>query len=408
MNIYLEISLLFDMWSFLAGRGSGKSFTSSLYLANKFYSSKKNCIYLRETLTNADVSTIPMFLSQVEVLKLNQYFKIKHGEIENRYGQKLYFKGFRTSSNDADSQLKSIPNLETVLIEEATEVSEKDFDKLNLSVRDKDSHPKIILCLNPSFKKHWIYQRFFEQKGVEYNFTGIKDDTLYIHTTYLDNIKNLDDSFKKEAEETKNVNILKYNNLFLGMWNDENRHALWSQELLNLAKDFKECDNHFDSKYYLGIDIAVSTNKDSDETALTLVEKNKDQFYVLDCVHGKFTPEEWSIKCKDFRNKYRNLYIVAEKNQGGDLIASTLKHVGINSNVKLVSATKSKILRAEDILILYEQRRVHHTKIMSQLEQEMLTYSGDPKEKSPNCLDSLVWALKEASQKSSSGNLWLG
>jgi len=362
---------------------------------------------LRETLTNTDISVIPQFLAQVEILKLNQYFKIKHGEIENRFGQKLYFKGFRTSSNDADSQLKSIPNLETVLIEEATEVSEKDFDKLNLSVRDRDSHPKIILCLNPSFKKHWIYQRFFEQKGVEYNFTGIKDDTLYIHTTYLDNIKNLDDSFIKEAEETKNVNILKYNNLFLGMWNDENRNALWSQELLSLAKDFKECNDHFESKYYLGIDIAVSTNQDSDETALTLIEKNKDQFYVLECIHGKFTPEEWANKCKDIRSKYRNLYIVAEKNQGGDLIASTLKHVGINSNVKLVMATKSKILRAEDILILYEQRRVHHTKIMSQLEQEMLTYSGDPKEKSPNCLDSLVWALKEASQKASSGSLYI-
>jgi len=113
------------------------------------------------------------------------------------------------------------------------------------------------------------------------------------------------------------------------------------------------------------------------------------------------------MKCKDLRSKYRNLFIVAEKNQGGDLISATLKHVGINTNIKLVTATKSKILRAEDILILYEQRRVHHTKIMSQLEEEMLSYSGDPKEKSPNCLDSLVWALKEASQKASSGSLYI-
>lgn len=152
------------------------------------------------------------------------------------------------------------------------------------------------------------------------------------------------------------------------MWNDDNRNALWTNELLTLAKDFQECKDHFSSKYYLGIDIAVSTNKDSDETALTLVEKNNDQFYVLDCVHGKFTPEEWANLCKQFRNKYRNLYIVAEKNMGGNLIEDTLKHVGITTNIKLVTATKSKILRAEDILILYEQRRVHHTKIMSQLE----------------------------------------
>lgn len=84
---------------------------------------------------------------------------------------------------------------------------------------------------------------------------------------------------------------------------------------MSLAKDFRECQDHFESKYYLGIDIAVSTNKDSDETAMTLVEKNGDQFYVLECLHGKFTPEEWANKCKDIRSKYRNLYIVCEKNQ---------------------------------------------------------------------------------------------
>lgn len=173
------------------------------------------------------------------------------------------------------------------MIEEATEVSEKDFDKLNLSVRDKDSHPKIILCLNPSHKKHWIYRRFFEEKKIDYDFNGIVNDTLYIHTTYFDNLKNLDQSFLKEATDTKEVNILKYNNLFLGQWNDENKNALWSNELLALAKDFQTCQDHFESKYYLGIDIAVSTNKDSDETALTLIEKNKDQFYVLECIHRK-------------------------------------------------------------------------------------------------------------------------
>ena len=184
------------------GRGSGKSFATSLYLGNKFLHSKFNCIYLRQYLTNANTSTIPMFLNQIKLLNISQYFKVKQGEIQNQYQSKLYFKGFRTASNDSDSQLKSIPRLETVLIEEATEVAEKDFEKLNLSVRDKDASPKIIFCLNPSHKKHWIWKRFFERKDVPYNYCGIIDDTLYIHSTYLDNIENLDESFLKEAEET--------------------------------------------------------------------------------------------------------------------------------------------------------------------------------------------------------------
>lgn len=389
------------------GRGSGKSFATSLYLGNKFNYSKFNCIYLRQYLTNANNSTIPMFLNQIKLLNISKYFKVKQGEIENQNGCKLYFKGFRTASNDSDSQLKSIPRLETVLIEEATEVSEKDFEKLNLSVRDKDASPKIILCLNPSHKKHWIWKRFFERKNVPYNYCGIVDDTLYIHSTYLDNLDNLDESFLKEAEETKKYDILKYNNDFLGMWLENDYNALWTKELLERCKDYLIPENNFESKYYLGIDIAVSIGKNSDETALTLVEKNNNNYYIRECVHGKFTPEQWAEKCKDFRSKYRNLYIVAEKNQGGDLITSTLRHVGITSNVKLVTATKSKILRAEDIKILYEQNKVHHSKHFPQLELEMLTYSGDPKEASPNCLDSMVWALKEASQKGQSGNLYI-
>lgn len=70
-------------------------------------------------------------------------------------------------------------------------------------------------------------------------------------------------------------------------------------------------------------------------------------------------------------------------------------------------ATKSKILRAQDILCLYEQGRVHHTKHFIQLENEMLTYSGDPKDKSPNCLDSMVYALKDLSQGSNSQSMYI-
>lgn len=58
--------------------------------------------------------------------------------------------GIESSQASADSKLKSIPNLERVLIEEATEITEEEYTKLNLSVRDKDSHPKIVLTFNPN------------------------------------------------------------------------------------------------------------------------------------------------------------------------------------------------------------------------------------------------------------------
>ena len=81
----------------------------------------------------------------------------------------------------ADSNLKSLTNLETVLIEEATEVSEEQFQKLDLSLRDLNADLKICLAYNPSSIHHWLYQ--FEQRT--------DASILKIHTTFEDNKENL-------------------------------------------------------------------------------------------------------------------------------------------------------------------------------------------------------------------------
>lgn len=120
----------------------------SLWLTNSFNVSEKNALYLRKFATNIESSVIPQFLSQVQCLHL--HFDIKKNSIQNQYGKKLYFMGIESSQTSADSKLKSIPNLERVLIEEATEITEEEYTKLNLSIRDKDSHPKIVLTFNPN------------------------------------------------------------------------------------------------------------------------------------------------------------------------------------------------------------------------------------------------------------------
>lgn len=389
-----------------SGRGAGKSFAISLFLATRLINGKGNLVFCRQYMTNAQTSIIPQFLDKIQILNIKKYLKINKNCITCLLnGNKLFFKGLQTAEGTAEASLKGIPNLACVVIDEMQEVKEQAFDRLIGTIRNKDLNLKVICALNPTSKKSWQYQRFF--KGIKQNFTGKIDNRFYIYSSYFDNIKYLNEVAIHEIQNIKKVNIIKYNNQYLGKWLSTSENVLWNLQLLNLAKDFKIPENHTNSSYYLGVDIAVSTNKDSDETALTLIQKNNKEYYVLECIHGKFTPLQWSNKCKELKSKYRNLYIIAEKNNGGNLIQNALNNVGINSNIKLVSATKSKILRAQDILVLYQQNKVHHTKIFPKLQQEMLTYSGDPKEKSPNCLDSLVWALKEASQKSSSSSLYI-
>lgn len=378
------------------GRGSGKSFASSLWLTNKFYNSKKNALYLRKFATNIESSVIPQFLQQVSCLNLP--FTIKKNSIENRYGKKLYFMGIESSQSSADSKLKSIPELENVLIEEASEITEDEFDKLNLSVRDIDSEPKIVLCFNPSHQSHWIYQKFYKKRDIDYDFNGIKDEVLYIHTTYLDNIDNLDKSFLQEAESTKKYDPIKFQRDFMGKWLNEVDNPLLSKQLLDLAINKIEIPNSFD-KIVVSIDPAISVNKNSDATGLSVCGKKDKDYYILECFEEKLSPLEWATKAKQLYQKYNADNIVVEVNQGGDMCEQTLRQVcGTFIKIDKVRATKGKVLRFEPVHALYQQQLIHHCGRFIDLETQLLTFSGNEKDKSPNSVDAMVWAITYLAQ----------
>ena len=329
------------------GRGSGKSFASSLWLTQKFYNSQKNALYLRKFATNIDSSVIPQFLSQVSCLNLP--FTIRKNSIENRFGKKLYFMGIESSQNSADAKLKSIPNLENVLIEEASEVTEDEFDKINLSVRDVDSFPKICLCFNPNTESHWLYKKFYQLRNVDYDFCGIKNEVLYIHTTYLDNIKNLDQSFLKEAEITKLYDPVKFNRDFLGKWVNEVDKPLLSKQLLDLSLEKVDLPQYFD-KVVVAIDPAATTNKNSDETGISVCAKKDNHFYILECEEKKWSPLEWSKKAFELYKKYNADFIVYESNMGGLMVEQCLRQVTGNfCKINSVRATKGKIIRFDPV-----------------------------------------------------------
>ena len=87
-----------------------------------------------------------------------------------------------------------------------------------LSFRQLGKRNVIILILNPTNKDHWIYKKFFESKGVTGGYNGIVGNTCYIHTSYLDNYKNLDESFINDVKEIKVNNHSKYKHKILGGW----------------------------------------------------------------------------------------------------------------------------------------------------------------------------------------------
>ena len=205
------------------GRASGKSLSVNLMLVLLTYEANHTILFTRYTLTSAYVSIIPEFIEKIELLDKFDDFHITKDEIINlKSGSKIVFKGIKTSSGDQTANLKSITGVTTWVLDEAEELTDEGtFDKIDLTIRETKNQNRIILILNPTTKEHWIYQRFFEDKGIQEGTNTEKDNTTYIHTTYQDNLQNLSKSFLKQIDDLKIRRPLKYKHAIMGGWLDK-------------------------------------------------------------------------------------------------------------------------------------------------------------------------------------------
>ena len=184
------------------------------------YEAGHTILFTRYTLTSAYISIIPEFIDKLELFGFIQDFHITKDEILNKKtGSKIIFRGIKTSSGDQTANLKSLQGITTWVVDEAEELTdEQKFDTIDLSVRQQGKQNRVILILNPTTKEHFIYTRFFEDRGVQEGSNITKDNTTYIHTTYLDNIDNLSKSYIDQIEQMKLRRPEKYKQQMLGAW----------------------------------------------------------------------------------------------------------------------------------------------------------------------------------------------
>lgn len=175
---------------------------------------------------------------------------------------------------------------------------------------------------------------------------------------------------------------------------DETEGALWNYRQIEEARIKLEDAPEFE-RVVVGIDPAVTAGKDSDETGIIIAAKCLNgHYYILDDVSGKYSPDEWARKAVDKYYQYNADRIIAEVNNGGDMVGRMIAMVDDTAAYKAVRATRGKLLRAEPISALYEQKKVHHVGIFSTLESQMTTFTNSGKF-SPDRLDALVWALTD-------------
>jgi phage terminase large subunit len=279
------------------GRGSGKSYSINLFLLLLTYESNHVILFTRYTLTSAHVSIIPEFIDKIETANLQSDFYITKDEIINiKTGSKILFKGIKTSSGTQTANLKSLAGVTTWVLDEAEELNDEDtFDKIDFSIRTKDIQNRVILILNPATKEHFIYNRFFESKGVQAGSNITKNDTTYIHTTYLDNIENLSESFLNQIEQIKENNYNKYNHVILGGWLDKAEGVVFTNWSFG-AFNPDNLQTSFGQDYGYSIDPTTLTE--------VAIDKTKKKIYVKECFYKtKLTTSEIYSLNKEFAER---------------------------------------------------------------------------------------------------------
>lgn len=171
--------------------------------------------------------------------------------------------------------------------------------------------------------------------------------------------------------------------------------ALWSLTTLD-AYRLREAPQL--RRIVVSVDPAVTATEDSDEHGIIVAGISDDQRgIVLEDASLRGGPLDWARRAVSLYRTHGADGIVVEVNQGGDMVAHTLRTVDPNVNIIEVRASRGKHVRAEPIAALYEQGRVAHVGAFPELEGQMtqMTNEGYQGEGSPDRVDALVWAMTE-------------
>ncbi len=174
---------------------------------------------------------------------------------------------------------------------------------------------------------------------------------------------------------------------------DDTPGALWTRERIEGSRVRAAPDL---ARIVVAIDPAVTSAEGSDETGIICAGIGVNGHgYVLEDASMRGTPSAWAQAAVALYHSRRADRIVAEVNNGGEMVELTIRTVDMQASYTAVHASRGKRTRAEPISALYEQGRVHHVGTFPALEDQMSTWVPDGGEPSPDRMDAAVWAFTE-------------
>ena len=377
-------------WLILAGRGFGKTRTGAEWIRERVESGLSKRIALIGK-TPADVRDV-MIEGESGLLNISPPYNMPTYEPSKR--RLTWDNGAiaQTFSSYEPDQLRG-SQFDTAWADEMAswEYPEETWDNLMFALRLGEK-PQVCVTTTPRPLQLLI------------NLRDAKTTVLTKGTSY-DNRENLNQQFFDSI-------LSKYKNTRLGMQEiyaeilEESDNAMWKREWLDEGR-LQEAPQELE-RVVVAIDPAVTSKKTSDETGIIVAGKDSEgKFYVLNDSSARYTPSAWSEKAIMLYNQYECDKIIAEVNNGGQLVEHTLRTQSENVPYKSVHASRGKRTRAEPIASLYEQGKVHHVGNLERLENQLCNLEANSGDPSPDRLDALVWALTELSGSGNPSIRWL-
>jgi predicted phage terminase large subunit-like protein len=257
------------------------------------------------------------------------------------------------------------------------------WDQLSFGLRLGD-HPRVLVTTTPR-----------PVELVKAIVAGSEGKVHITRGTTMDNRSNLATKFLEKIQ-------LRYEGTRLGRQELRGEilgdipNALWTYGQIEASR-VRQCEQL--NRVVVSVDPAISNNEDSDEHGIIVagVHHKSQEAYVLEDGSMQGSPMEWARRAINLYDTHKADAIVIEVNQGGDMVAQTLRSVRNTVKIREVRATRGKHVRAEPIASMYEQGRVHHVGSFPQLETQMtqMTTFGYEGAGSPDRVDALVWAMTD-------------
>jgi phage terminase large subunit-like protein len=368
------------VWLLMAGRGFGKTFTGANTIMQWIRNAKyKNICFISKTLDDVEKvmvngpSGILRICSNFELAEFMPKYLKSQKLLSWKNGVNVYL-----HSSDANESLRG-PQFDCVWIDEFAKFDnpEETLNQIMFCLRLSEN-AKIIITSTP--RPIDIMRKLAQRKDVKVTYGSTFDNAANLPKSYLDSLNEVYSNTKIGAQE-----------IYGRILEDS---SIWSHDnILHISLNAYDQAEQL-VRVIVAIDPAVTSKDESDETGIIIagVDCNK-KYYVLEDISGKYTPSQWCQLAVDAYKRYGADKIIAEVNNGGDLVESVLRAQDCDVSYKAVRASRGKLARAEPIIALYEQHKVFHCAGLELLENQMLNTVSTSK--SPDRIDALVWALTE-------------